>query len=33
VFFFDGLIYAGLSWAVWSSLRRENRDHSASRAV
>ncbi|MGH9429774.1 MAG: MFS transporter [Terriglobia bacterium] len=26
VFFFDGLIYAGLSWAVWRSLRREHRN-------
>jgi MFS family permease len=28
VFFFDGLIYAGLSWAVWRSLRTENHNPS-----
>jgi DHA1 family multidrug resistance protein-like MFS transporter len=25
IFFFDGLIYAGLSWALWRSLRGENK--------
>jgi MFS family permease len=28
VFFFNGLIYAGLSWAVWRSLRGENQKQS-----
>ena len=28
VFFFNGLIYAGLSWAIWRSLRGENRKKS-----
>ena len=33
VFFFDGLIYAGLSWAVWRSLRRDLRQKSGARPV
>jgi MFS family permease len=32
VFFFDGLIYAALSWAVWRSLRRENRNKRTGRS-
>ena len=33
VFFFDGLIYAGLSWAVWRSLRREKQKNSAPQSI
>jgi MFS transporter, DHA1 family, multidrug resistance protein len=33
VFFFDGVIYAGLSWAVWRSLRREKQKTSAPQSV
>ena len=32
IFFFDGLIYAGLSWAVWHSLRGENQPKSGPRS-
>jgi DHA1 family multidrug resistance protein-like MFS transporter len=33
VFFFNGLIYAGLSWAIWRSLRGDNRRHSKPQSV
>jgi MFS family permease len=33
VFFFDGLIYAGLSWAVWRSLRRAKQENSPPQSV
>jgi MFS family permease len=28
VFFFDSMIYAALSWVVWQSFRKENRNKS-----
>lgn len=33
VFFFNALIYAGLSWAVWRSLRREKQKNSEQNSV
>jgi MFS transporter, DHA1 family, multidrug resistance protein len=33
VFFFDGMIYAGLSWTVWRSLRIEKQKNSAPQSV
>ena len=33
VFFFNALIYAGLSWAVWRSLCREKQENSGSQSV
>jgi DHA1 family tetracycline resistance protein-like MFS transporter len=33
VFFFDGLIYAALSWVVWRSLRRDHRKKSEADTV